>query len=135
VLDQTILQPKTPGILSPREDVDQRFLQEFDKLEDLVENVDQALDRAHFQYSAELSSLTIVATSLKSKTIHSSPPSPSSSTASITSPPIIQVTVQAHPPAMAARYAPLVLVDPLHVMPQDYQTRLPQYDSIVSINS
>jgi hypothetical protein len=49
VLDQTILQPKTPEILSPRADVDQRFLQEFDKLEDLVANLDQALDKAHFQ--------------------------------------------------------------------------------------
>jgi hypothetical protein len=48
VLDQTILQPKTPEILSPREDVDQHFLQEFDKLEDFVENLDQALDIAHF---------------------------------------------------------------------------------------
>jgi hypothetical protein len=48
VLDQTILQPKTPEILSPREDIDKRFLQEFDKLEDLVANLDQDLDRAHF---------------------------------------------------------------------------------------
>jgi hypothetical protein len=31
---------------------------------------------------------------------------------------------------MAARYAPLVLVAPLHAMPQDYQTRLPQFDGI-----
>jgi hypothetical protein len=48
VLDQTILQPKTPEILSPKADVDQLFLQEFDKLEYLVANIDQALDRAHF---------------------------------------------------------------------------------------
>jgi hypothetical protein len=135
VLDQTILQPKTPEILSPRADVDQLFLQEFDKLEDLVANLDQALDRAHFQQSVELSALTIVAASVKPQTIHSAPPSPSSSTASVTSPPIIQVTVQAHPPAMAARYAPLVLAAPLHAMPQDYQTRLPQYDSTGSINA
>jgi hypothetical protein len=36
---------------------------------------------------------------------------------------------------MAARYAPLVLVAPLHAMPQYYQTRLPQYDSCGSINA
>jgi hypothetical protein len=30
---------------------------------------------------------------------------------------------------MAARYAPLVLAAPLHAMPQDYQTRLPQFDA------
>jgi hypothetical protein len=101
----------------------------------LVANLDQALDRAHFQQSVELSTLTIVAASVKPQTIHSAPPSPSSSTASVTSPPIIQVTVQTHSPAMAARYAPLVLVAPLHAMPQDYQTRLPQYDSTSSINA
>jgi len=128
-LDQTILQPKTPKILSPREDVDQLFLQEFDKLEDLVANLDQALDRAHFQQSVKISSLTITIASVKPQTIHSAPPSPLSSIASITSPLIIQVTFQAHPPAMATRYAPLVLTAPLHAMPQDYQTRLPQYES------
>jgi cyclopropane fatty-acyl-phospholipid synthase-like methyltransferase len=36
---------------------------------------------------------------------------------------------------MEERYAPLVLVAPLHAMPQDYQTRLPQYNNIGSINS
>ena len=49
ILDQTILQSRTPEILSPREDVDQIFLQKFDKLEDPVENLDQALDKAYFQ--------------------------------------------------------------------------------------
>jgi len=36
---------------------------------------------------------------------------------------------------MATRYAPLVLVAPLHAMPQDYQTRLPQYDNTGSSNA
>ena len=72
---------------------------------------------------------------MKPQTIHSAPPSPSTSTAYVTSPPIIQVIVQAHPPAMAARFAPLVSVAPLHAMPQDYQTRLPQYDNTGSINA
>jgi hypothetical protein len=36
---------------------------------------------------------------------------------------------------MVARYAPLVLVSPLHDMPQDYQTRLPQFDSSGPLNA
>jgi hypothetical protein len=36
---------------------------------------------------------------------------------------------------MAARYAPLVLVAPLHAMPQDYQTRLPQFDATGPLNA
>jgi hypothetical protein len=36
---------------------------------------------------------------------------------------------------MAARYAPLVLVVPLHDMPQDYQTRLPQFDGTGPLNA
>jgi hypothetical protein len=135
VLDQTILQPRTPEILSPRADVDQRFLQEFDKLENLVANLDQALYQAHFQQSVELSALTIVAASVKPQPTHSVPPSPSSSTASVTSPPITQVVVQPPPPIMAARYAPLVLATPLHAMPQDYQTRLPQFDGTGPLNA
>ena len=117
-----------PEILSPRADVDQRFLQEFDKLEDLVENIDQALDKSHFQQSVELSALTIAASFVKPKPTHFVPPSPSSSTASVTSLPITQVIFQPPLPTMVARYAPLVLVTPLHAMPQDYQARLPQFD-------
>jgi hypothetical protein len=30
---------------------------------------------------------------------------------------------------MVTRYAPLVLASPLHAMTQDYQTRLPQFDT------
>jgi hypothetical protein len=36
---------------------------------------------------------------------------------------------------MAARYAPLVLVTPLHAMPQDYQMRLPQFDGTWTLNA
>jgi hypothetical protein len=36
---------------------------------------------------------------------------------------------------MAARYAPLVLATPLHAMPQDYQTRLPQFDGTGPLNA
>jgi hypothetical protein len=49
ILYQTMFQPRTPEILSPRTKFDQRFLQEFNKLEELVENIDQALYQAHFQ--------------------------------------------------------------------------------------
>jgi hypothetical protein len=46
-----------------------------------------------------------------------------------------QVVVQTPPPIMVARYAPLVLVSPLHDMAQDYQTRLPQFDSTGPLNT
>ena len=36
---------------------------------------------------------------------------------------------------MAVRYAPLVFVSSLHDMPQDYQTRLPQFDSTGPLNA
>jgi hypothetical protein len=36
---------------------------------------------------------------------------------------------------MATRYDPLVLVAPLHNMPQDYQTRIPQFDGIGSMTT
>jgi hypothetical protein len=36
---------------------------------------------------------------------------------------------------MEARYAPLILVAPLHNMPQDYQTRIPQFDGTVNITT
>jgi L-rhamnose mutarotase len=36
---------------------------------------------------------------------------------------------------MAARYAPLVLAAPLHAMPQDYQTILPQFDATGPLNT
>jgi hypothetical protein len=135
ILDQTILQPRTLEILSPRIEFDQRFLQEFDKLEDLVENLDQALYQAHFQQSVELCSLTIVTSSIKHQIIHSTCPTYTSSISSVTSPPITQVVVQHPPPIMATRYAPLVLDAPLHAMPQDYQTRLPQFDGTGPLNA
>ena len=36
---------------------------------------------------------------------------------------------------MVVRYAPLVLVSPLHAMPQDYQTRLPHFDGTGPLNA
>jgi hypothetical protein len=36
---------------------------------------------------------------------------------------------------MAAIYAPLVLVVPLHAIPQDYETRLPQFDGTRPLNA
>jgi hypothetical protein len=134
-LDQTILQPWTPKILSPRANPDQIFLEEFDKPEILVENLDQALHQTHFQQSVEFSAITVAAASVKSQPAHSVLVSPSSSASPVTSPPIIQVVVPPPPPIMAARYAPLVLATPLHAMPQDYQTRLPQFDGTGPLNA
>jgi hypothetical protein len=116
-LDQTILQPRTPERLSPRTNFDQRFLQEFKKLENLVSNLDKSLYKAHFQQSVELSSLTIAVTSVNPQNTHSVSPNPTSSTSSVTSSPITQVVIQPPPLIMAVRYAPLVLVSPLHDMP------------------
>ena len=91
--------------------------------------------QAHFQHSIEPFSLNIAASSIKHQIIHSTSPIPTSSTSYVTSPPITQVVVQPPPPIMAARYDPLVLVAPLHAMPQDYQTRLHQFDSIGPLNA
>ena len=88
-LDQTILQHRTPEILSPRVFSDKKFHEEFDKLETLAVNLDQALHQAHFQQSVELSAITIAAAFVKPQPIHSVLASPSSSSSSITSPPII----------------------------------------------
>jgi hypothetical protein len=135
VLDQTFFQPKTHKILSPRSKADQHFFPEYDKLEDLVVNLGQALDKTYLQQSVEIPALTIAATSVKPRPGHSIPPIPSSSTASITTSPITHVIIQPPPPIMAARYAPLVLVAALHAMPQDYQTRLSQFDSTGALNA
>ena len=61
--------------------------------------------------------------------------SPSSSSSLVATSPIIQVVVPPPLPIMEARYAPLVLVAPLHAMPQDYQTRLPQFDATRPLNA
>ena len=74
--------------------------------------------------------LDVLSPTTKPQTTHSMPASPSSSSSTVTTPPNIQVVVLPPPPIMAARYAPLVLVAPLHAMPQDYQTRLPQFNGI-----
>jgi hypothetical protein len=36
---------------------------------------------------------------------------------------------------VVAKYAPLVLAAPLHAMPQDYQTRLPQFNGTGPLNA
>jgi hypothetical protein len=65
----------------------------------------------------------------------STPHSPSSPSSSVTTPPAIQAILPPPPPIMVARYAPLVLAAPLHVMPQDYQTRLPQFYATGPLNA
>jgi hypothetical protein len=76
VLDPTVLQPRTPEVISP---------------------------------------------TAKPQTTHYVSASPSSSSSSITTAPRVQVIILLPPPIMVAIYAPLVLVAPLHDMPQDYQ--------------
>jgi hypothetical protein len=66
----------TPEILYPRAKVDQRFHPETDKLEDLVANLGQDLDKLHLQQSVELPASTIDAVSTKLTPGHSIPPSP-----------------------------------------------------------
>jgi hypothetical protein len=65
----------------------------------------------------------------------SAPHSPSSPSSSVTTPPATQAVLPPPPPIMAAHYAPLVLDTPLHAMPQDYQTRLPQFDVTRPLNA
>jgi hypothetical protein len=77
----------------------------------------------------------ILSPTAKSRTTHSVPANPSSSSFSTKAPPILQVSVSPPPPIMVAIYAPLVFVAPLHDTPQDYQMRLPQFNGIGSLNS
>jgi hypothetical protein len=76
-----------------------------------------------------------VSPSRRSKIARSIPPNPSSSMSFFTCPPVTQAVVQPPPPIMAAKYDPLVLVAPLHAMPQNYQTSLPQFDGIRPLNA
>jgi len=85
VLDQDILQSRTPERHSPGVDLDQQILQDFEKLQDLASNFDQALHKAYFQQSVELSSLSIFETFINPQINHPIYPSPTSSTSSITS--------------------------------------------------
>jgi hypothetical protein len=77
----------------------------------------------------------VLSPTTKPQTAHSVLASPSSSSFPAIAPPIIQVVVPPPPPIMVARYATLVLATPLHDMPQDYQTRLPQFDGIEPLNA
>jgi hypothetical protein len=65
----------------------------------------------------------------------STPHSLSSPSSPVTTPPAVQAVLPPPLPIMAARYAPLVLAAPLHAMPQDYQTRLPQFDATGPLNA
>jgi hypothetical protein len=77
----------------------------------------------------------VLSPTAKPQTAHSVLASPSSTSFSATAPPIIQVVFPPPPPIMVAKYAPLVLVGPLHNIPQDYQTRLSQFDGIGPLNA
>jgi hypothetical protein len=77
----------------------------------------------------------VLSPTTKPQTNHSVPASPSSSFFLAIVPPLIQVSIPPPPPIMAVGYAPLVLVAPLHDMPQDYQTILPQFDGTGPLNA
>jgi hypothetical protein len=86
VLDQAILQPNTPERHSPGSDLDQQILQNFEKLQDLASEFDQALHKTYIQQYVELSSLTISASSINPQLVHPISSSPTSSISSTTSP-------------------------------------------------
>jgi hypothetical protein len=89
VLDQTILQPRTPERVSPRIDFDQQILQDFEKLQYLASNRDHALYKDHFQQFVDISALSIAAASVNPQVTQSISPNPASSTYFVTSQSII----------------------------------------------
>jgi hypothetical protein len=70
ILDQAILQPDTPKRQYLELDLDQQILQNFEKLQDLSLDFDQALHESYIQQSVEIFSLTISASSINSQLIH-----------------------------------------------------------------
>jgi hypothetical protein len=126
ILDQAIIQPRNPEKISPRIDLDQQILQDFEKLQDLASDFDQYLHKSYIQKSVELSSLSISASSISPQVNHPIYSILASSTSSITYPTTKQVTIQPTtrvptiqppPPIMEATHAPLFLASPLHNMP------------------
>jgi hypothetical protein len=85
ILDQAILQPSTLERHSPVSDIDQQILQNFEKLQDLASDFDQALHKAYIQQSIEISTLTIFASSINPQLAHPISSSLASSTSSTTS--------------------------------------------------
>ena len=59
VLDQAILQPSTLERHSSGSDIDQQILENFENLQYIESDFDQALHKAYIQQSVEISSLTI----------------------------------------------------------------------------
>jgi hypothetical protein len=146
VLNQVVFQPNTPERQSPESDLDQPILQNFENLQDLASDFYQSLHEAYIQQSVELSALTIYGSSINPQLVHPISTRPASSVFSTTSPTTSQTVIQPiigvlestpstisstiHPPIpiMEARYAPLILATPLHNMPQEYKTRIRQFD-------
>ena len=143
-LDQAILQPRIPERHSPGIDLDQQILQNSEKLQDIASEFYQALHKAYIQQSVELSALTISVSSINPQLTHPISSIPTSSTSSTSSPIIFEVTIQTvtgvlaihiHPPVMETRYDSLVLDATLHNMPEDYQTRIHQFDGTASMTT
>lgn len=116
-------------------------------------NLDQAIHKDNISQLVELSSLSFsvsspitqflphVSTSSISSTISTTSPSTSKTVMQIiiissTSAPLTGSSIfHSHIPVMVARYSPMVLPPQLHNMPQDYQSRIPQFDGIGSITA
>lgn len=147
VIDKAILQPYLPQNQDLETDPDLEFLQQFDKLQDLVSVLDQATEEAFIQQSIEFSALTVAAASLSSQSsqsVHLQRPSPTHSIVSTSLPLISQTTIlvviKTAPPlgpsssqstktVMAGRYAPLVLPSQLNAMPADYPSKIVTFDN------
>lgn len=91
-----------------------------------------------------LSLITVAASS--SQSVHLTSIVPSSSIISTPHPIVSQVVTQLiptnpistpplRPNIMASRYAPQVLPTQLHNIPQDYQTRIPQFDGAIPVTA
>jgi len=146
VVDEAILQPYKPIRPSVEPDFDQQVLKNFNKLKDLVSALDHDVHQAYIQQSNEVYPLTIATSSSSSKSVHPTSVGTTSSVIYTTHSIVSQVVTQSvptnsisspplKPNIMATHYAPLVLPSQLHDMPQDYHTRIPQFEGTISINA
>lgn len=153
VFDQTTLSPYRSEHQSVDPNLDTQALQQLEKIEDLVTDLDQAICKSYLHQSVKISSLSFFVSPPITQSIHHVSTSSISSTISTTSPSTSQVIIQTilvpsrptpplssslihpHIPVMAARLAHLVLPTMLHNMPHDYKTIIPKFDGTRSITT
>lgn len=85
-IDEWVLRPYISEHHSVDQNFDKKSLQQFEKLEDLVTNLDQAIHKYYIQQSVELSSLSFLVSSPITQSLHLVSTSSTSSTISTTSP-------------------------------------------------